>query len=97
MFVYFIVYRDFLNYTQFTEKICPRHFRRWAGLHVHTRKKKQHEDEDEACSPMGGLIAHTRKKNMKTLVVQELQAFAFSVVTVNDEHTKPRFKIKRRG
>ena len=26
-----------------------------------------------------------------------LQAFAFSVVTVNDEHRKPRFKIKRRG
>ena len=26
-----------------------------------------------------------------------LQAFAFSVVTVNDEHTKPRFKRKLRG
>ena len=26
-----------------------------------------------------------------------LQAFAFSVVTVNDEHTKPRFKRKLLG
>ena len=26
--------------------------------------------------------------------VQELQAFAFCVVTVNDEHAKPRFKRK---
>ena len=66
------------------------------GLTCPHKKKKQHEDEDEACSPIGGLIAHTRKKNLKTLVVQELQALAFSVVTVNDEHTKPRFKIKRR-
>ena len=40
MFVYFIVYRDSLYYTLFTEKIRPRHFRRWAGLHAHTRKKK---------------------------------------------------------
>ena len=29
--------------------------------------------------------------------VQGLQAFAFSVITVNDEHRKPEFKIKRRG
>ena len=29
--------------------------------------------------------------------VQKLQAFAFSVVTVNDEHNKPRFKRKRRS
>ena len=29
--------------------------------------------------------------------VQGLQAFAFCVVTVNDEHTKPYFKTKRRG
>ena len=29
--------------------------------------------------------------------VQGLQAFVFSVVTVNDEHTKLRFKRKRRG
>ena len=28
--------------------------------------------------------------------VQGPQAFAFSVVTVNSEHTKPRFKRKRR-
>ena len=21
---------------------CPRHFRRWAGLHAHTRKKNRH-------------------------------------------------------
>ena len=29
--------------------------------------------------------------------VQGLQAFAFYVITVNDEHTKPRFKKNRRG
>ena len=29
--------------------------------------------------------------------IQGLQAFAFSVVTVNNEHRKPRFKIKCRG
>ena len=29
--------------------------------------------------------------------VQGIQVFAFSVVTVNDEHTKPGFKIKSRG
>ena len=29
--------------------------------------------------------------------VQGLQAFAFSILTVNDEYTKPRFKRKRRG
>ena len=29
--------------------------------------------------------------------VQGLQTFAFSVVTVNDEHAKPRFKRKRSG
>ena len=75
----------------------PTAFSPLGGLTCPHKKKKKHEDEDEACSPMGGLIAHTRKKNMKTLVVQELQAFAFSVVTVNDEYTKPRFKIKRRG
>ena len=28
---------------------------------------------------------------------QGLQTFAFSVVTANDEHTKPRLKRKRRG
>ena len=28
--------------------------------------------------------------------VQGLQAFAFCVVTVNDGHTKPKFKIKCR-
>ena len=34
---------------------------------------------------------------MVTLTIQEvqgLQAIAFSVATVNDEHTKPRFKRK---
>ena len=25
----------------FIEKICPRHFRRWAGYYAHTRKKKK--------------------------------------------------------
>ena len=39
LFVYFIVYRDPLYYTHFTEKIHLRHFLRWAGLHAHTRKK----------------------------------------------------------
>ena len=39
-FVFFIVYRDPLYYTHFTEKICPRHFRCWVGLYTHTRKKK---------------------------------------------------------
>ena len=29
--------------------------------------------------------------------VQELQVFAFCVVSVNNEHTKPRFKINVRG
>ena len=29
--------------------------------------------------------------------VHGLQAFVFCVVTVNDEHMKPRFKRKRRG
>ena len=29
--------------------------------------------------------------------VQGLQVFAFSVITVNDEQTKPWFKIKNRG
>ena len=29
--------------------------------------------------------------------VKGLQAFAFCVVTVNDEHAKPRFKRKLRG
>ena len=29
--------------------------------------------------------------------VHGLQVFAFSVLTINDEHTKPRFKRKRRG
>ena len=29
--------------------------------------------------------------------VQGLQGFAFCVVTVNDEHTKPRFTRKHRG
>ena len=28
--------------------------------------------------------------------VQELQAFAFCVVKVNDEHTKPRFRFNRK-
>ena len=28
---------------------------------------------------------------------QGLKAFAFCEVTLNDEHTKPRFKRKRRG
>ena len=37
-----------------------------------------------------------RIKNIKQ-EVQGLQAFTFSVVTVNDEHTKPRFKRKRSG
>ena len=42
------------------------------------------------------------KKNLLMKVnikqeVQGLQAFAFSVVTVNDEHKKPGFKIKCRG
>ena len=29
--------------------------------------------------------------------VKGLQKFAFSVVTVNDEHTKPRFKRRPKG
>ena len=29
--------------------------------------------------------------------VHGLQVFAFSVLTINDEHTKPRFKRNRRG
>ena len=29
--------------------------------------------------------------------VHGLQVFTFSVLTSNDEHTKPRFKRKRRG
>ena len=29
--------------------------------------------------------------------VQKVQAFAFSVVTVNDGNMKPRFERKRRG
>ena len=29
--------------------------------------------------------------------VKGLQMFAFSVVTVNDEHTQPRFKRRRKG
>ena len=29
--------------------------------------------------------------------VQALQAFTFSIVTVNHEHAKPRFKRKLRG
>ena len=29
--------------------------------------------------------------------VQGLQAFAFCVINVNDEHTKPRFRRKCRG
>ena len=29
--------------------------------------------------------------------VHGLQVFTFSVLTINDEHTKPRFKRKRRG
>ena len=29
--------------------------------------------------------------------VQALQAFTFSIVTVNHEHAKPRFKRKRWG
>lgn len=36
-----------------------------------------------------------QKKNQQG--VQGLQAFAFCVVTVNDEHAKPRFKRKLKG
>ena len=36
-------------------------------------------------------------KKKKKKEVQGLQAFAFSVLTVNDEHAKPRFKRKCRG
>ena len=36
------------------------------------------------------------EKNKIKQEVQVLQAFAFSVVTVNDEHRKPGFKIKCR-
>ena len=38
-------------------------------------------------------------KTIKTFLnqgVQSLQAFAFCVVTINDEHMKPRFKWKHR-
>ena len=41
LFVYFIVYRDPLYYTHFTEKICPRHFRRWASLPCLHKKRKR--------------------------------------------------------
>ena len=36
-------------------------------------------------------------QNVKEQRVQGLQAFAFCVVTINDEHTKPRLKRKRKG
>ena len=36
-------------------------------------------------------------RNRKTPGVQGLQAFAFCVVTVNDEHSQPRFKRKCMG
>ena len=35
--------------------------------------------------------------NIKQGGVQGLQAFPSLIVTVNDEHTKPRFKRKPRG
>ena len=38
-----------------------------------------------------------RSNSQKKQEVQGLQVFAFSVVTVHDEHTKPRFRRKRRG
>ena len=38
----------------------------------------------------------TRQNELKQ-EVQGLQALAFSVVAVNDEHTKPRFKRRHRG
>ena len=38
-------------------------------------------------------LIHIIIQKTKTL---RLQAFAFCVVNVNDEHTKPRFKLKRR-
>ena len=30
----------YVVFNRFTEKICPWHFRRWAGLCAHSRKKK---------------------------------------------------------
>ena len=36
-------------------------------------------------------------KRKRQQTVQGLQAFAFSVLIVNDKHTGPRFKRKSRG
>ena len=38
-----------------------------------------------------------RSNSQKKEEVQGQQGFAFSAVTVNGEHTKPRFRRKRRG
>ena len=37
------------------------------------------------------------KYDLKLLKKQELQAFAFCVITINDKHTEARFKKKCRG
>ena len=39
-------------------------------------------------------LTNENSLNNKKQGVQGMQAFAFCVVTVNDEHTKPRFKRK---
>ena len=44
------------------------------------------------------MTAMTRKiRNLSKQGVQELKAFAFCVITVNDKRTEPRFKRKRAG
>ena len=46
-------------------------------------------------------VDHLENNNLISFKVQQevqgLQAFAFSVVTVNDEHRKPGFKVKCKG
>ena len=39
-------------------------------------------------------LTNENSLNSKKQGVQGMQAFAFCVVTINDEHTKPRFKRK---
>ena len=52
--------------------------------------RSQNEEEN---SRLQGVLRFTQTKQG----VQGLQAFAFSVVNVNDKHTKPRFKKRHRG
>ena len=40
------------------------------------------------------LVTFNKQKQQE---IQGLQAFAFFVITVNDEHTKPRLKENPRG